>query len=93
MSALRCDTYQAPGESPGPFYLPPAVPIDPQVITAARCREGGMMANTRTVYLIDRAYGGPEEGGWWYDTGERVRIIRTFLDCATNRPRQVPGLS
>ena len=52
-----------------------------------------MMANTRTVYLIDRAYGGPEEGGWWYDTGERVRIIRTFLDCATNRPRQVPGLS
>ncbi len=20
------------------------------------------------IYLIDRAYGGPEEGGWWYDT-------------------------
>lgn len=20
-------------------------------------------------YLVDRAYGGPEEGGWWYDTG------------------------
>ncbi|OAH45473.1 hypothetical protein AX777_17780 [Sphingobium yanoikuyae] len=20
-------------------------------------------------YEIDRAYGGPEEGGWWYDTG------------------------
>ena len=26
------------------------------------------------VYLCDRAYGGPEEGGWWYDTGELVRI-------------------
>ena len=44
-----------------------------------------MMANTRTVYivavyLIDRAYGGPEEGGWGYDTGELVRIIRTFKD-------------
>lgn len=23
------------------------------------------------VYLRDRAYGGPEEGGWWYDCGER----------------------
>lgn len=21
------------------------------------------------VYLTDRAYGGPEEGGWWYDYG------------------------
>lgn len=25
------------------------------------------------VYLIDRAYGGPEEGGWWYDTGRLIR--------------------
>lgn len=22
------------------------------------------------VYAVDRAYGGPEEGGWWYDVGE-----------------------
>jgi len=22
------------------------------------------------IYEIDRAYGGPEEGGWWYTTGE-----------------------
>jgi len=22
-----------------------------------------------TIYLIDRAYGGPEEGGWYYDCG------------------------
>lgn len=21
------------------------------------------------IYLIDRAYGGPEEGGWWYEYG------------------------
>ncbi len=32
------------------------------------------------VYLCDRAYGGPEEGGWWYDTGELVRIHRTYKD-------------
>jgi len=30
------------------------------------------------VYLQDRAYGGPEEGGWWYDCGEHVRTMRTF---------------
>lgn len=24
------------------------------------------------VYLTDRVYGGPEEGGWWYDCGELV---------------------
>ena len=24
------------------------------------------------VYDVTRAYGGPEEGGWWYDTGEPI---------------------
>lgn len=27
---------------------------------------------TVAIYLVDQAYGGPEEGGWWYQTGERV---------------------
>lgn len=27
------------------------------------------------LYEIDRAYGGAEEGGWWYDTGEFVRLL------------------
>ncbi|KKW90308.1 hypothetical protein [Sphingobium chungbukense] len=27
------------------------------------------------LYEIDRAYGGPEEGGWWFDTGELVRLL------------------
>lgn len=26
------------------------------------------------VYEIDRAYGGPEEGGWYYDTGYLVHF-------------------
>jgi len=30
------------------------------------------------VYLIDRAYGGPEEGGWYYEAGELVRQVRLF---------------
>lgn len=32
------------------------------------------------LYRIDRAYGGPEEGGWWYDTGDLDRPLRV---CAT----------
>ena len=30
-------------------------------------------------YAVDRAYGGPEEGGWWFDTGELVRLHRVCL--------------
>ena len=30
-------------------------------------------------YAVDRAYGGPEEGGWWFDTGELVRLPRVGL--------------
>jgi hypothetical protein len=30
------------------------------------------------VYLEDRHYGGPEEGGWWYNAGDLVRVIRVF---------------
>jgi hypothetical protein len=24
------------------------------------------------IYLVDRQYGGPEEGGWWYEAGVRI---------------------
>jgi hypothetical protein len=27
-------------------------------------------------YELDRVYGGSEEGGWWYNTGNLVRIFR-----------------
>jgi len=30
---------------------------------------------TVAIYLVDRAYGGPEEGGWWYDCGERQDMV------------------
>lgn len=29
-------------------------------------------------YELNRAYGGPEEGGWWYDTGKFVRCHGVF---------------
>lgn len=31
-------------------------------------------------YEIDRVYGGPEEGGWWFDTGDLrrpLKVVRT----------------
>lgn len=28
------------------------------------------------VYDITRCFGGPEEGGWWYDAGECIEIHR-----------------
>ena len=31
-----------------------------------------------SVYIQDRVYGGPEEGGWWYEEGELVKTIRSF---------------
>jgi hypothetical protein len=34
---------------------------------------------TVALYLENQAYGGPEEGGWWYDCGERV-------DCGCGIP-------
>lgn len=27
------------------------------------------------VYAIQRWYGGPEEGGWWYNTAEHIKSI------------------
>lgn len=27
-------------------------------------------------YELDRHFGGPEEGGWWYDAGTLARVFR-----------------
>lgn len=34
------------------------------------------------VYEEDRAYGGPEEGGWWYDCGNLQRVVKVFPNRA-----------
>lgn len=43
---------------------------------------------TVAIYLVDRSYGGPEEGGWWFDHGERVDhalddVPSQFLLCVS----------
>lgn len=36
------------------------------------------------LYDVGRAYGGPEEGGWWYDVGSRIdETIRCFEEGDT----------
>ena len=39
------------------------------------------------VYETGRSYGGPEEGGWWYDTGSRIDDfhVRGFEDLIAAR--------
>jgi hypothetical protein len=45
-------------------------------VRAPRYLPGSKFVN---VYLTDRAYGGPEEGGWWYDTAEVVRSTQALV--------------
>jgi hypothetical protein len=44
---------------------------------------------TVAVYLEDRAYGGHEEGGWWYDTATRIDDPSDF-DLHTFTPKIFP---
>ena len=42
------------------------------------------------LYLIDRAFGGREEGGWWYDCGQPVlhplnRVFETYEEAQKYR--------
>lgn len=32
-----------------------------------------------SIYSVGRAYGGPEEGGWWFDTGVPIGAIPVFI--------------
>ena len=44
-----------------------------------------------TVYAVTRHYGGPEEGGWWYDAGRPKEWViltdpsQADIDRAVNR--------
>ena len=31
-----------------------------------------------SIHLVDKAYGGPEEGGWWYEYGSPDEDYRQF---------------
>ena len=47
-------------------------------------------------YLTNRAFGGPEEGGWWYDTGTFVACHGTFptvADAGAARDAMAPAIA
>ncbi len=51
-------------------------------------REFGMLQRVVGIYMVDRAPGGPEEGGWFYDVGERYTafdpiVCRGNAQCRT----------
>src|SRR5690606_16277420 len=39
------------------------------------------------VYRVTRHYGGPQEGGWWYDAGEVVKSIDFEVQFSDNGPK------
>jgi len=45
-------------------------------MACGRCDRGVARVAWANVYLVTRHYGGPEEGGWWFDVGELVGSIR-----------------
>lgn len=47
-----------------------------------KCKEKNMPSfYCVSIYMTDRAYGGPEEGGWWYGTGEPVKELGMHTRC------------
>ena len=44
---------------------------------------GELTVKVRTTYVVavyecEQAYGGPQEGGWWFDVGTLARVVKTF---------------
>jgi hypothetical protein len=37
------------------------------------------------VYAVQRSYGGPEEGGWWYDVGTVEQSVPAATDADVDR--------
>lgn len=37
-----------------------------------------MASHIVAVYDVHQRFGGREEGGWWYNTGSLVRIVKVF---------------
>lgn len=43
------------------------------------------------LYRVTRAYGGPEEGGWWYDAYEWMGVAIPFMGVVTFHKTLVDG--
>jgi len=56
------------------------VPYDGDTVSKVRPSTDMVYVN---AYLVSRMYGGPEEGGWWYDAGEPLesRFVSYRIAC------------
>lgn len=61
----------------GPEYPDPPVMDDLELEEAPLVFEPSCWSVD--VYLVQQCYGGPEEGGWWYDSGTRCRDIDVMV--------------
>lgn len=43
------------------------------------------------VYLVRRHYGGPQEGGWWFDTGELLHCEPVLDEGVEARVKELEG--
>lgn len=43
-----------------------------------RDEDAGVRSWVVAYYRSYQSYGGPEEGGWWYDEGDLIRVTRVF---------------
>lgn len=42
------------------------------------------------LYMVTRQYGGPEEGGWWYDAGTLVTDVEIYRTAGTTPAAFLP---
>jgi hypothetical protein len=55
-----------------------------EVVCAKCSRELSLERWFISVYLVNRAFGGPHEGGWWYDCGEIVDYRMTTRESSVS---------
>lgn len=73
--------YQGTAHGPELFW------IEPEPMVGPNCEPLWFV----NVYELDRLYGGPEEGGWWYEAGEiqRVYVFTSWEEATAARDRIV----
>ena len=64
--------------------------VDEIEVACPRCRGKGAHSEIiyANVFRVTRQYGGPEEGGWWYDAGEVIGSIRVLATDCEDRLRK-----
>lgn len=72
-----------PGDDPSWLTRKDEVPDPCVMCLAARRRRdnierGCMLPFYVVAYVVDRCYGGPEEGGWWYDRLSILEVRRAW---------------